>query len=564
MKAQVSGAHDAPNAHRLLWAGFMAILAAGVGFAVRGGIIDNWKREFGFTDGQIGDINGYGFTGFCFGIILGGVVADKIGYGKLVIAAFLFHVLSAFVTFAAGGGTENQAMAYQLLLWGSFIFAFANGTLEAVANPLVATVFPSNRTHYLNILHASWPAGLVLGSALGWVLDDQLELDWKIQLGLYLIPVALYGLMFLGQDMPKSEASKEGLSIGEMFKDVGLLGGAVVCYLLAQFFAGILGPYFDTGSLVPLIVGGVIGGVLWVTIGVITNFSIGSPLLFILLVAHALVGAVELGTDGWIQNITGNILSSQEGKFLFVFTSSVMFILRFCAEFIEKRLGISPLGILLICAVLAAIGLNLTSRVDSFMMAVLALTVYGVGKTFFWPTMLAVGSDRFPRSGAVAISMMGGVGMLSAGLLGSPGLGYFKDRYAAEELKKVDAKLFEEYKAEKPTKFLPFILPEVQGLDGQKLGIATEAVQKERASQGKPEGERATATEEQHIVAKASIEGDRRTLVTDSLIPATMAVIYLGLLLYFKAIGGYRPVTLKELKGENAVHTGTDLGTAES
>jgi MFS family permease len=560
MKAPSSLVHDAPNAHRLLWAGFMAILAAGVGFAIRGGIIDNWKREFGFTDGQVGDINGFGFTGFCFGIIIGGVVADKIGYGKLVIAAFLFHVLSAVVTFAAAGGTSNQAMAYQLLLWGSFIFAVANGCLEAVANPLVATVFPSNRTHYLNILHASWPAGLVLGSALGWVLDDQFELDWRIQLGLYLIPVALYGLMFLGQDMPKSEASKQGLSIGEMFKDVGFLGGAVVCYLLAQFFASILGPYFAPSSYVPLAIGGSIGGFLWIAIGVITNFSVGSPLLFILFVAHALVGAVELGTDGWIQNITGNILSSQEGKFLFVFTSSVMFILRFCAEFIEKKIGISPLGILLICAVLAAIGLNLTSMVDNFIVALLALTVYGIGKTFFWPTMLAVGSDRFPRSGAVAISMMGGIGMLSAGLIGSPGLGYFKDRYAGEELKRVDAKLYEEYKADKPSSFLLF--DKVYGLDGKKLGEATEAVQKENSTKTKPPAEQKKATEEQHKAAQASITGDRQTLVTDSLIPATMAVIYLGLLLYFKSIGGYRPVTLKELGGE--VHTGTDLGTAES
>lgn len=552
MSAQASKVHDAPNAHRLLWAGFMAILAAGVGFAIRGGILDNWKREFGFTDGQIGDINGFGFTGFCFGIILGGIVADKIGYGKLVIAAFVFHILSAVVTFAAGGGTENQAMAYQLLLWGSFIFAFANGTLEAVANPLVATVFPSNRTHYLNILHASWPAGLVLGSALGWVLDDRFELDWKIQLGLYMIPVVLYGMMFLGQDMPRSEASKGGLSIGEMFKDVGILGGAVICYLLAQFFASILGPYFDPGSNVPLMIGGAIGGALWVTIGVITNFSIGSPLLFILFIAHAMVGAVELGTDGWIQNITGNILSSEQGKFLFVFTSSVMFILRFCADFIEKRLGLSPLAILLICAVLAAIGLNLTSMADSFVMALLALTVYGIGKTFFWPTMLAVGSDRFPRSGAVAISMMGGIGMLSAGLLGSPGLGYFKDRYAAEELKKTDPALYEEYKAEKPTKFLPFVLPEVYGLDGKKLGDATAAVQKERETKDKPAAEQVTATPEQRKVAEASITGDRRTLVTDSIIPATMAVIYLGLILYFRSIGGYRPITLEEANKLNA------------
>ena len=91
----------APNAQRLLWAGFLAILAAGIGFGIRGGILANWAAEFGFTGAQLGAIGGAGFTGFCFGIIIGGVVVDKIGYGKLVVAAFLFHVLSAFITFAA-------------------------------------------------------------------------------------------------------------------------------------------------------------------------------------------------------------------------------------------------------------------------------------------------------------------------------------------------------------------------------------------------------------------------------------------------------------------------------
>ncbi len=112
-----------------------------------------------------------------------------------------------------------------------FIFAYANGTLEAVANPLVATLFPHNRTHYLNILHATWPAGLVLGSVAGWILDDKMQLDWKTQLALYLIPTVVYGLMFLGQKMPKSEASKKGLSLGEMFKDVGILGAGVAACL---------------------------------------------------------------------------------------------------------------------------------------------------------------------------------------------------------------------------------------------------------------------------------------------------------------------------------------------
>src|SRR6266700_7268491 len=90
-----------PNAKRLLWAGFMAILAAGVGFAIRGGIFDNWGSDFGFTGAQLGAIGGAGFSGFCFGIIIGGVLCDKIGYGKLVVVAFALHILSAVVTFTA-------------------------------------------------------------------------------------------------------------------------------------------------------------------------------------------------------------------------------------------------------------------------------------------------------------------------------------------------------------------------------------------------------------------------------------------------------------------------------
>ena len=198
----------APTANRLFWAGFIAILAAGVGFAIRGGIFDNWAKEFGFTGAQLGAIGGAGFSGFCFGIIIGGVIVDKIGYGKLVIVALLCHILSAFVTF----GASSPENAYDFLFWGMFLFAFANGTLEAVANPLVATLYPKQRTHYLNMLHAAWPAGMILGVTAGWVLDDKMKLDWKLQLSLYLIPTVIYGLMFLGQKYPKSEAAEKGAS----------------------------------------------------------------------------------------------------------------------------------------------------------------------------------------------------------------------------------------------------------------------------------------------------------------------------------------------------------------
>jgi MFS family permease len=514
-----AGEAMAPNAYRLLLGGFLAILAAGVGFAIRGGFLDNWAAEYDFTAKELGDISGMGFTGFCFGIIIGGVICDKIGYGKLVVAAFALHMLSAFVTFAPAPGMSKETVR-QLLTWGSFIFALANGTLEAVANPLVATVFFRNRTHYLNILHASWPAGLVLGSACGWVLDDIYHLHWKYQFAIFLIPTALYGVLFFGQHFPKSEASQKGLSLGEMFQDVGMLGALIVCGLLILFCMSALG--------LPTILAAAIGAVIFGVVAAITRGAIGHWMLFVLFITHALVGAVELGTDNWIQNITGNILTSEQGKWLFVFTSFTMFVLRFCADFIEKKIGLSPVGILLTCAVLACLGLNFTSYITTFGGALLALTVYGVGKTFFWPTMLAVASDRFPRTGAVAISIMGGIGMMSAGLIGAPGLGYFKDRYAGEELQKASASLYDKYQAEKPSTFLAF--PPATGLDGKKLGEAKAAVAAK------------TATPDQESVQAADIRGDRRTLRADSFIPATMAVIYLGLLLYFTSIGGYKPV----------------------
>ncbi|MEN9283536.1 MAG: hypothetical protein RLZZ179_1029 [Verrucomicrobiota bacterium] len=509
----------APNAKRLLWAGFLAILAAGIGFGVRGGILTNWADDFGFTGAQLGAIGGAGFTGFCFGIIIGGVVVDKIGYGKLVLAAFLFHVLSAFITFAASKG-QAQAVAYNYLYWGTFVFALANGTLEAVANPLVSTLFPNNRTHYLNILHASWPAGLVIGGIIGWTLGES-GTSWKMQLGLFLIPTVLYGLAFMGQHFPKSEASAKGLSVGSMMKEVGILGAAVACYLLVLFF--------NKALQLPEAVAWGLGGLLLVAVGVITKFSVGSILLFILFIAHALVGAVELGTDGWIQNITGNILNPAQGKILFVFTSLLMFALRFCGHFIENKLKISPIGLLLICAVLAVVGLNLVSGITSFGGAMFALAVYALGKTFFWPTMLAVVGDRFPRTGAIAMSIMGGIGMMSAGLLGSEGLGYAKDRFTAEEIKTQNAALYEANKAGKASSFL-FLEP-VVGLDGTKLSDAQKAKEK---------------TPEQKALADASIVGDRRTLKADSFIPLAMAGIYLALLLYFKGIGGYKPLQIEE------------------
>src|SRR5262245_61748437 len=145
----------APNAKRLLFAGFMAILAAGVGFSVRSGVLGQWAEQFGFTMTELGTITGGGFTGFGIVIILSSFIADKIGYGKLLITAFALHAISAVLTlatpafFASGG----KNAAYWCLFSAMFIFSIGNGICEAVVNPLTATLFPKEKTKYLNILH---------------------------------------------------------------------------------------------------------------------------------------------------------------------------------------------------------------------------------------------------------------------------------------------------------------------------------------------------------------------------------------------------------------------------
>lgn len=510
-----NGGNDAvaANAQRLLWAGFMAILAAGVGFSVRNGILSQWAERFGFTMTELGTITGGGFVGAGLIILISAFVADKLGYGKLMALAFLTHFLSAVVTLAAGYAFAQggKPAAFQCLYWGMFLFAVGNGICEAVVNPLVASLFPTNKTHYLNILHAGWPGGLILGGLLSYFMnpDGQKAVDWTVQMSLFLIPVVAYGLMVLGQRFPKSEASDAGVSYGTMF---------------AQLFA---------------------------------------PLMLLLLCIHALVGYVELGTDSWIGKITGAIMQSpQKGLMLFVYTSGLMFALRFFAGPIVHR--ISPLGLLLVSALLGFAGLQLLGTANSVLVCVIAATVYGCGKTFLWPTMLAVASERFPKGGAITIGAVGGFGMLSAGLLGGPGIGFTQDYYASAKLKETAPAAYDRYKSETENTFLGM---KVVGLDGAKVGILDDDG-KELArdskiieESGKPDAEheklvswwtasKEFESEDKPRVDGAGLFGGRMALTVTSYIPLAMAGLYLLMILYFQARGGYKAVRIPGQSGE--------------
>jgi MFS family permease len=469
---------------RLFLASFITLIAAGVGFSIRSGILDDWGRQFGFTQTELGAITGSGLWGFGLAIVFFSLLADRVGYGPLMCVAFALHVLSAVLTLAAGYvfAHYGKAHTFWVLYLGMSVFALANGTCEAVINPLAATLYPKEKTHYLNILHAGWPAGLILGGVLSYLMVERGErvvVRWEVQWLLFLVPVLVYGLLMFRQTFPISEAKAAGVPFLTMLKE------------FAQ------------------------------------------PVLLALLLLHAMVGYVELGTDSWIANLMTNI-AGMKGILLLVYTSSIMFALRFFAGPIAHK--ISPLGLLFSGSVLAMIGLFWLGNSTVGIAVFLAATIYGVGKTFFWPTMLGVVSERFPRGGALTLGAMGAAGVFSGGFLGTPGIGYVQDYYAAEKLSREAPPVYQQYAAPGQKAFLFF--PPTTGLDGSKTGPVM----------ARPE---TALSETEMTVRSAVIYGARMSLKWTALVPLVMAVGYLLLVLYFKAKGGYKQVHI-EGSGEKA------------
>jgi MFS family permease len=594
------------NDRILFWASFLTLIAAGMGFSIRSDILTDWGRQFGFTQTELGEITGMGLMGFGLTIIFFSFFADVVGYGKLMIIAFLLHAASVIITLGAPFASETQsgkAGAYWCLYIGQFCFSLANGTCEAVINPLTATLFPKNRTHWLNILHAGWPGGLVLGALVGLVLNQVPGgVGWTVRWGIVFAPMLLYGLMMLGRRFPASEAKEHGVSPREMMKQLGLLGAAVATFLIGLWLSN------DIFPAIPYVkeyawLGWVVAVALWLAFGGVTEFTIGHWMLAFLLVLHAMVGYVELGTDNWIQDITKTVLANRDLALVaFIWTNVLMFTLRFFAGPIVHK--ISPVGLLFASAVLGTAGLWLLgmSAVNTAWLWMGAVTVYGIGKTFYWPTMLGVISERFPRGGALALGFSGGVGMLSAGILGGPLIGYKQDYAATRELRQTALATYERYKSDTPKAPLPLLTP-IAGLDNGKVGVLDDymAIQQRIAEaqktgetlkpevtqltlvkdlqllseQKKPaeelekrlrwwkaEGQR-FALEDFPRIKEARLDGGKTALTWTAAVPAAMAIGYLLLILYFRIIGGYKAEVLVGHAAVDEEFTGGVEGPAE-
>ncbi|HEY2082414.1 MAG TPA: MFS transporter [Verrucomicrobiae bacterium] len=503
----------------LFWGCFIALITTSYAFISRmilcGG---QFITDFGLDKVHAGELAGAGIWPFGVSIILFSLFIDRIGYKKAMIFSFGCYIAYSALAFAAykaihSGNPDGQKTGYPLIYWGSIILGLGNGAVEAFINPVVSTMFNKDKTKWLNRLHAGWPGGLVIGGLCTIYIASRQITDWRITLGLILIPAIVFFLILITRTFPRSEREQAGVGYLDMLKELGAFGAFVGFGLvLAQ-----LGQVFEWNTA---LVWGLIAAVT-IAFAVITK-SFGRPLLAFLIIIMMPQATTELGTDGWISSLMEAPMQAagHNPAWVLVYTSAIMVVLRFSAGPIIHKL--SPLGLLTTCSILAIAGLLALSKTNGATMGVIfaAATLYGVGKTFFWPTILGLTTEQCPRGGALTLNAVGGIGMLAVGILGVPFIGYLQESSATKKLASANPALYETVTVEKK-----YLLGNYRAIDPVKSAAITDDQSKA-------------------AILSATTTGQFSALGKMATFPAFTLVCYLALIMYFKSKGGYKPVQI--------------------
>jgi len=334
------------NKNKLFIASCLALTVTAMTFAIRAGILGQLSEDFSLSDTQLGWINAMAFLGFPLATMLGGLLYNYLGAKKLVVIAFVGHILGLILTMSADG--------FWTLLISSFCIGFANGAVEAGCNPLIADMYHKNKTTMLNRFHVWFPGGIVVGALISKTMTD-MSFNWQAQIAVMLIPTLIYGYLIFSQKFPESENidTSTGNNIKALF----------------------------------------------------------SPLFIFMAICMTLTTTSELGTQQWIERILG--ASGASPMVIMAMITGVMAVGRYFAGPIVHRLN--PSGVLLYSALVTSIGIYSMSIATGNLVYLSAL-LFALGVTYFWPTMVGFVAENIPQSGALGMSMLGGIGMFAVSM----------------------------------------------------------------------------------------------------------------------------------------------------
>lgn len=342
------------NRTQLFRASCLSLLVTSLSFGIRAGILGDQGVRFHLNASELGTIAATAFWGFPLAIIVGGFIVDIIGMKKLLVGAFIFHLLGILLTIFANG--------YWTLFLSTLLIGIANGTVEAACNPLVASLFTDNKTTKLNHFHLWFPAGIVIGTLVVFGLDTLLAHGaaekpyWisQVEIAVMLIPTLIYGFLFSKLDFPVTERVSSGVSTSDMYK------------------------------------------------------ALINPLFFFMIICMFGTAITELFTNQWVavlfKTVTNNAI------LILTFVASIQVLGRAFASPIVHRFASQ--GVLLISAILSALGIYLMIHLHGDAIY-FAAVIFGLGVAFFWPCMIGFVAENLPRTGAVGLNLMGGAGMFA-------------------------------------------------------------------------------------------------------------------------------------------------------
>jgi MFS family permease len=369
---------------KLFIASCISIGTAAMVFAIRGDVAGPMSAAFHITNEQMGLVFSPAFFAFTIAIFLSGNLVDVIGMRILHALSALCFIGGVALVILAPHPTEPVVSLFDnlgtsLLFIGFFLMGFSHGLVEGVINPLIAAIYPTEKTKKIVACHAWWPAGLIAGGLAAVAMTKFFNAPWQLKLMLIAVPATVYLVMALSMKYPQSERVTSNVSTADMWKEAT------------------------------------------------------RPLFLLLFVCMWMTAATEMGPDQWFPRVMGALVpqlspEAGSGVLFLVYTAGLMFVIRMWGSAVSHK---SPLGTLMVSSALAGIGLYWLGSLDSSTSAVVALTaatIFGIGKTFLWPTMVGVTSELFPRGGPLLLSLMGGAGMLSVGLV-LPVMGAQMDKY---------------------------------------------------------------------------------------------------------------------------------------